>query len=201
MTGRVLIQAEVRARAQAHARRARSRNARAALRRCAPVRSDRRARARDRNASMPALADARSRSARPRHRRRRVRRAREGQEDDAQGVPARSDACSPASATSTRPRRCGARSSPDDARAQADRRRRPTRLAAADRRDPATTRSKTAAPRSRDFIAADGAEGYNEDYLWVYGRAGEPCLRCKTLIRRAVHQGRATYYCPTCQTP
>lgn len=52
-----------------------------------------------------------------------------------------------------------------------------------------------------DFIAADGAEGYNEDYLWVYGRAGEPCLRCKTMIRRAVHQGRATYYCPTCQTP
>lgn len=51
-----------------------------------------------------------------------------------------------------------------------------------------------------DFIAADGAEGYNEDYLWVYGRAGEPCLRCKTLIKRAVHQGRVTYYCPTCQT-
>jgi formamidopyrimidine-DNA glycosylase len=50
-----------------------------------------------------------------------------------------------------------------------------------------------------DFIAADGAEGYNVDYLWVYGRAGEPCLRCKTVIRRAVHQGRATYYCPTCQ--
>jgi formamidopyrimidine-DNA glycosylase len=52
-----------------------------------------------------------------------------------------------------------------------------------------------------DFIAADGAEGYNEDYLWVYGREGEPCLRCKTKIRRTVHQGRATYYCPTCQTP
>ena len=50
-----------------------------------------------------------------------------------------------------------------------------------------------------DFIAADGSEGYNEDYLWVYGRAGEPCLRCKTLIKRAVHQGRVTYYCPTCQ--
>jgi formamidopyrimidine-DNA glycosylase len=53
----------------------------------------------------------------------------------------------------------------------------------------------------RDFVNADGAEGENADYLWVYGRAGEPCLRCKTPIRRAVHQGRATYYCPTCQTP
>jgi formamidopyrimidine-DNA glycosylase len=53
----------------------------------------------------------------------------------------------------------------------------------------------------RDFVDADGTEGENADYLWVYGRAGEPCLRCKTPIRRAVHQGRATYYCPTCQTP
>ncbi len=51
----------------------------------------------------------------------------------------------------------------------------------------------------RDFVDADGAEGENADYLWVYDRAGEPCLRCKTAIRRSVLQGRATYYCPTCQ--
>ncbi len=53
----------------------------------------------------------------------------------------------------------------------------------------------------RDFVDAAGAAGENADYLWVYGRAGEPCLRCKTKIRRTVLQGRATYYCPTCQTP
>lgn len=53
----------------------------------------------------------------------------------------------------------------------------------------------------RDFVDADGTEGENADYLWVYGREGEACLRCKATIRRAVHQGRATYYCPTCQTP
>jgi formamidopyrimidine-DNA glycosylase len=52
-----------------------------------------------------------------------------------------------------------------------------------------------------DFVAADGVEGSNADYLWVYDRAGQPCLRCKAKIKRAVHQGRATYYCPTCQTP
>ncbi|MBA3392699.1 MAG: bifunctional DNA-formamidopyrimidine glycosylase/DNA-(apurinic or apyrimidinic site) lyase [Deltaproteobacteria bacterium] len=52
-----------------------------------------------------------------------------------------------------------------------------------------------------DFVAADGVAGENADYLWVYARAGQPCLECKTLIKRAVHQGRATYYCPTCQTP
>jgi len=53
----------------------------------------------------------------------------------------------------------------------------------------------------RDFVSAEGAAGENADYLWVYGRAGEPCPRCRNAIKRAVHQGRATYYCPTCQTP
>jgi formamidopyrimidine-DNA glycosylase len=51
-----------------------------------------------------------------------------------------------------------------------------------------------------DFVAADGAVGENADYLWVYGREGQPCPRCEAIIKRAVHQGRATYYCPTCQT-
>jgi formamidopyrimidine-DNA glycosylase len=53
----------------------------------------------------------------------------------------------------------------------------------------------------RDFVDAEGAAGENADYLWVYGRAGEPCPRCRNAIRRTVHQGRATYFCPTCQTP
>jgi formamidopyrimidine-DNA glycosylase len=53
----------------------------------------------------------------------------------------------------------------------------------------------------RDFVDADGARGDNSDYLDVYARAGEPCPRCRNPIRRTVHQGRATYYCPTCQTP
>jgi formamidopyrimidine-DNA glycosylase len=53
----------------------------------------------------------------------------------------------------------------------------------------------------RDFVDADGAEGSNADYLWVYGREGEPCPRCNRAIRRTVHQGRATFYCPTCQPP
>jgi formamidopyrimidine-DNA glycosylase len=53
----------------------------------------------------------------------------------------------------------------------------------------------------RDFVDAYGTQGENAEYLWVYGRAGEPCPRCKTRIRRTVHQGRATFYCPTCQTP
>jgi formamidopyrimidine-DNA glycosylase len=53
----------------------------------------------------------------------------------------------------------------------------------------------------RDFVDADGESGDNAEYLWVYGRRGEPCRRCKARIKRSVLQGRATYYCPTCQTP
>ncbi len=53
----------------------------------------------------------------------------------------------------------------------------------------------------RDFVDADGAEGENADYLWVYDRKGLPCPRCQTPIKRTVLQGRATYFCPTCQTP
>jgi formamidopyrimidine-DNA glycosylase len=52
-----------------------------------------------------------------------------------------------------------------------------------------------------DFVAADGAVGENADYLHVYDREGQPCPRCKTPIKRTVLQGRATYFCPTCQPP
>ena len=38
---------------------------------------------------------------------------------------------------------------------------------------------------------------------WVYGRAGQPCRRCGTLIRKAdqgpVVQERVTFWCPACQ--
>ncbi|MGN6106928.1 MAG: bifunctional DNA-formamidopyrimidine glycosylase/DNA-(apurinic or apyrimidinic site) lyase [Kofleriaceae bacterium] len=51
-----------------------------------------------------------------------------------------------------------------------------------------------------DFVAADGKAGENAEYLWVYDRAGQPCPRCRTKIQRSVLQGRATYFCPTCQT-
>ena len=37
--------------------------------------------------------------------------------------------------------------------------------------------------------------------VWVYGRAGRPCRRCGTLIRRRSHgtMPRATFWCPRCQ--
>ncbi len=33
----------------------------------------------------------------------------------------------------------------------------------------------------------------------VYGREGEPCVRCEAVIRRIMQSGRSTYYCPKCQ--
>jgi formamidopyrimidine-DNA glycosylase len=33
----------------------------------------------------------------------------------------------------------------------------------------------------------------------VYGRTGEPCRRCGTLIVMVRLGGRSTHYCPKCQ--
>ena len=49
---------------------------------------------------------------------------------------------------------------------------------------------------------ADGNGSYfgtTERFWRVYERAGEPCVRCGTNIRRVVQGGRSTYYCPKCQ--
>src|SRR5215217_2592584 len=49
---------------------------------------------------------------------------------------------------------------------------------------------------------ADGNGSYlgtTERFWRVYERAGEPCVRCGTKIRRVVQGGRSTYYCPKCQ--
>jgi formamidopyrimidine-DNA glycosylase len=43
------------------------------------------------------------------------------------------------------------------------------------------------------------APDYYEERLRVYDRAGQPCRRCKTSIRRIVQAARSTFYCPSCQ--
>jgi endonuclease VIII len=38
--------------------------------------------------------------------------------------------------------------------------------------------------------------------LWVYGRAGQPCLKCGAAIESSSEtDGRRTYWCPSCQAP
>jgi formamidopyrimidine-DNA glycosylase len=50
-----------------------------------------------------------------------------------------------------------------------------------------------------DFRNADGAEGRFQDEFLVYGREGEPCVRCGTPIRKLRAAGRGTYVCESCQ--
>ncbi|RZA26266.1 MAG: bifunctional DNA-formamidopyrimidine glycosylase/DNA-(apurinic or apyrimidinic site) lyase [Proteobacteria bacterium] len=51
----------------------------------------------------------------------------------------------------------------------------------------------------RDYKHADGEPGYFELRLLVYGREGEACRSCGTIIKHKKIGGRATFYCPHCQ--
>ena len=52
----------------------------------------------------------------------------------------------------------------------------------------------------KDFVSAEGAQGYFAVRLQAYGREGLPCARCERPLKRAVIGGRATAWCPCCQT-
>jgi len=50
-----------------------------------------------------------------------------------------------------------------------------------------------------DYVDADGEEGFFQLQHRVYGREGEPCVVCKTPIKRIVIAGRSSHYCRKCQ--
>jgi formamidopyrimidine-DNA glycosylase len=50
-----------------------------------------------------------------------------------------------------------------------------------------------------DYVDANGDEGFFQLQHRVYAREGEPCLVCKTAIKRIVIAGRSSHYCPKCQ--
>src|SRR3954454_23138967 len=50
-----------------------------------------------------------------------------------------------------------------------------------------------------DFRHIDGVRGSFQDRFLVHLRAGEPCPRCGTTIRKIVAAGRGTYVCESCQ--
>jgi formamidopyrimidine-DNA glycosylase len=50
-----------------------------------------------------------------------------------------------------------------------------------------------------DYVDADGEAGFFQLQHRVYGREDEPCLVCKTPIKRVLIAGRSSHYCPTCQ--
>jgi formamidopyrimidine-DNA glycosylase len=51
----------------------------------------------------------------------------------------------------------------------------------------------------RDFHDAGGTAGRFQHEFGVYGRKGEPCLRCNATIKCFTQAGRSTFYCPSCQ--
>lgn len=50
------------------------------------------------------------------------------------------------------------------------------------------------------YLLPDGEAGGYLRRLRVYGREGDQCRRCGTVIERVVVGGRSSFYCPTCQT-
>jgi len=49
------------------------------------------------------------------------------------------------------------------------------------------------------YVDVEGRRGGYVPYIKAYGREGEPCLRCRTLIKRIKIGSRSAYFCPNCQ--
>ncbi|MGV9712335.1 bifunctional DNA-formamidopyrimidine glycosylase/DNA-(apurinic or apyrimidinic site) lyase [Gordonia sp. NPDC003424] len=49
------------------------------------------------------------------------------------------------------------------------------------------------------YVNVNGQSGYFERSLNAYGREGQPCRRCGTIMRREQFMNRSSYYCPRCQ--
>jgi formamidopyrimidine-DNA glycosylase len=50
-----------------------------------------------------------------------------------------------------------------------------------------------------DYVDAGGLRGGFQNVLSVYGRLGEPCLRCGKPVVRTVLGQRGTWWCRACQ--
>ncbi len=51
----------------------------------------------------------------------------------------------------------------------------------------------------RDFVDSSGQPGYFQQHYWVYGRGGEPCRRCGSIIKQIRQGQRSSFYCGRCQ--
>lgn len=52
---------------------------------------------------------------------------------------------------------------------------------------------------ARDYVQANGEQGWFQAQWAVYDKEGQPCPGCATPIKRIVQSGRSTFYCPKCQ--
>jgi formamidopyrimidine-DNA glycosylase len=51
----------------------------------------------------------------------------------------------------------------------------------------------------KDFTQADGRPGYFAQSLLVYGRAGQECVTCQTILEEIRQSNRSSVFCPRCQ--
>ena len=51
----------------------------------------------------------------------------------------------------------------------------------------------------RDYVDGEGKTGGFQERLAVYGRRGQPCVKCGTPLELARIAGRGSVYCPRCQ--
>jgi formamidopyrimidine-DNA glycosylase len=51
----------------------------------------------------------------------------------------------------------------------------------------------------RNYVGGSGLLGSYQSEFRVYGRTGEPCVRCGAALQRVRLAGRSTHFCPSCQ--
>ncbi len=51
----------------------------------------------------------------------------------------------------------------------------------------------------RDYTDSSGVNGNYQNLAWVYGREGEPCRQCSSMIERIKLNGRSSHFCIQCQ--
>lgn len=52
----------------------------------------------------------------------------------------------------------------------------------------------------KDFTVGAGKAGYFTQTLYAYGRHGKPCINCNLPLETIKIQGRASVFCPSCQS-
>ncbi|GAV13413.1 DNA-formamidopyrimidine glycosylase [Paenibacillus sp. NAIST15-1] len=51
----------------------------------------------------------------------------------------------------------------------------------------------------KSYVNGQGEMGMFQHQLQMYGRQGQPCVQCGSIIEKTVVGGRGTHYCPVCQ--
>lgn len=50
-----------------------------------------------------------------------------------------------------------------------------------------------------DYVDAEGRKGFFQFQHRVYQRTGEPCMACRTAVKRILVAQRSSHFCPRCQ--